>query len=300
MFQFIKFKSWINTSKICYEYLCQNESYFAMELVEQYNKEHIHIRLMCINPYAIHILSRYTINDVGYQIRYSDLCENSNAVKLIEEMINNFPNYVDWRLLSKNKNAIHLLKDNLDKVCWYYLSENENAISILEENIDKVCWTYLSKNKNAIHLLKDNLDKVCWYYLSGNENAISILEENIDKIVWCTLSQNNNLELFISKHPEHINLLDWDAVSNNEYCIRLIENNLDNVEWDSLLSNPSAIDLIEKNVDKVNDLYYNQIFLNPNIFTYDYENMICQYKDELLSIFYHPDNYHLLDDLGLK
>jgi len=38
------------------------------------------------------------------------------------------------------------------KINWKYLSANTNAIHLLEKNIDKINWRYLSRNKNAIHL----------------------------------------------------------------------------------------------------------------------------------------------------
>jgi hypothetical protein len=43
---------------------------------------------------------------------------------------------------------------------WKMLSRNPNAISILEKNLDKVNWEILSSNPNAIHILEKNLDKV--------------------------------------------------------------------------------------------------------------------------------------------
>ena len=71
----------------------------------------------------------------------------------------------DWRLLSGNPNAIHIIERNLDKVDWTILSGNPNAIWLLERNIDKVDWTMLSRNTNpnAIHIMKmmkNNLDNV--------------------------------------------------------------------------------------------------------------------------------------------
>ena len=84
---------------------------------------------------------------------------------------------VDWRLLSENPNAIHLLEQNLDKVDWYWLSYNPNAIHLLEQNVDKICWHLLSQNPNpnAMHLLEQNLNKVNWRALSKNPNAMHLL-----------------------------------------------------------------------------------------------------------------------------
>ena len=45
---------------------------------------------------------------------------------------------IDWKVLSRNPNAIHLLEQNMDKINWWYLSKNPNAIHLLEQNIDKI------------------------------------------------------------------------------------------------------------------------------------------------------------------
>ena len=38
---------------------------------------------------------------------------------------------LDWQLLSSNKNAIDLLKENQHKIDWSLLSNNPNAIELL-------------------------------------------------------------------------------------------------------------------------------------------------------------------------
>jgi hypothetical protein len=55
---------------------------------------------------------------------------------------------LDWRDLSRNPAAIHLLEQNPNKINWYYLSENPAAIHLLEQNLDKVVWYLLSENPN--------------------------------------------------------------------------------------------------------------------------------------------------------
>jgi hypothetical protein len=61
---------------------------------------------------------------------------------------------VNWVILSKNPNAIHILKNNLDKVDWNSCILNPNAIHILEQNLNKVtCLCLLSSTNNAIHLV---------------------------------------------------------------------------------------------------------------------------------------------------
>ncbi len=95
--------------------------------------------------------------------------------------------------MSKNPNAIELLKENKDKIDWINLSENPNAIKLLKENQDKIDWEYLSINPNAIELLKENKDKIYWTCLSLNPNAIELLKENQDKIYWVHFSRNPSI-----------------------------------------------------------------------------------------------------------
>jgi len=98
--------------------------------------------------------------------------------------------------LSKNPNAIEILKKNQDKIDWNQLSENLNAIELLKENPDKIDWDELSGNLNAIELLKQNPDKIDWDELSGNLNAIELLKENQNKINWYVFSLNPSIFIY--------------------------------------------------------------------------------------------------------
>ena len=86
-------------------------------------------------------------------------------------MINNQSN---WKGLSSNPNAIHILETNLDKIDWAWLSMNPNAIDILKNNFDKIDWNYLSSNPNAIYILEKNIDKIHFEYLSQNPNIFEL------------------------------------------------------------------------------------------------------------------------------
>ena len=73
--------------------------------------------------------------------------------------------------------------ENKDKIYWYYLSKNPNAINLLKDRIkyeksltnaqlnrleNKIDNEPLSENPNAIDLLKENQDKINWFVLSSN------------------------------------------------------------------------------------------------------------------------------------
>jgi hypothetical protein len=64
--------------------------------------------------------------------------------------------WIDDSKLSKNKNAIELLKANLNKIDWHQLSRNPAAIELLKDNYDKINWDNLSRNPAAIELLRKN------------------------------------------------------------------------------------------------------------------------------------------------
>jgi hypothetical protein len=61
---------------------------------------------------------------------------------------------LNWKVLSKNPNAIHLLEQNMNKINWDSLSANPNTIHLLEQNMENINWNNLSSNPNAIHLLE--------------------------------------------------------------------------------------------------------------------------------------------------
>ncbi len=190
------------------------------------------------------------------KLDFNCLSENTNfiAIKILENNIDK----IDWNLLSKNENAIHILEKNLDKVNWHYLSRNKNAIKILENNLDKINWHCLSLNPNAIHLLEKNLDKVDWCYLSQNPNAINLLENNLDKVNWYYLMENPNA---IHILENNIDKIDWSYIAANPNAVNLIENNLTKLGKDHNIiilnlcrnPNPKALELIESTVDLTKD-----------------------------------------------
>jgi hypothetical protein len=56
-----------------------------------------------------------------------------------------YPDKINWEILSKNSNAMHLLKKNPDKIRWYYLSENPSIFEI-DMNQMKIELTKRAKN----------------------------------------------------------------------------------------------------------------------------------------------------------
>ena len=70
-------------------------------------------------------------------------------------------------------------------------------------------------------------------------------------------------------------------------AIQLLEKNPDKIDWFWLSSNPAAIQLLKANPEKIDWAMFSS---NPAIFEYDYKSMVRPFKEELLSVCYHPDN----------
>ena len=115
---------------------------------------------------------------------------------------------LNWKMLSLNPNAIHIIENNLDKVDWDWLSRNPNAIHILEKNLDKVNWYWLSRNPNAIHIIENNLDKVDWEWLSYNPN---IFEYDYKEIKNTLYDSNGFVEELIANRFHPNNMSKWHS-----------------------------------------------------------------------------------------
>ena len=78
---------------------------------------------------------------------------------------------------------MYKLKDwvHIDKMDWYILSRNPNVIHLLENNMDKIDWNGLSNNPNAMQLLEKNMDKIDWYALFLNPSIFELDYEALEK-----------------------------------------------------------------------------------------------------------------------
>jgi len=136
------------------------------------------------------------------------LNKNPQVKKLIELLIeldeNNF-NKIRWDYLKIEKN---ISIDNISETNfnWYELSKNKNAISLLKKNPNNIKWKYISSNENpeAINLIRERLllnkdfSEFDWIVIAGlpNYNAIELIKENINDIInYC--KEKNCLLYFI-------------------------------------------------------------------------------------------------------
>jgi hypothetical protein len=178
-----------NPDKINWSFLSKNPS--AIHLLER-NPDKINWSLLSMNPNAMHLLEKNHKKVVWGNFLKNP---NPNAIRIIENHIrwSNMPFYIrwpfhvfcnrikniDWKELSCNPNAIHLIEQNFDKIkfdYWicYYLSLNPNAVPFLEKHPELIEWNSIWINPNAIPLLNKNMDKIDYNYLSMNPNALQL------------------------------------------------------------------------------------------------------------------------------
>ena len=167
---------------------------------------------------------------------------------------------INWTTLSRNPNAIDMLKENPKKIDWVWLSANPNAIELLKSKSENIHWPYLSMNPGAIELLKAKRGKIDWNYLSKNPNpeAIDMLKKNPKKIDWEYLSENTGskvIELIREKIRLENNLnkdqlddlpdskkISWKVLSANPVAIELLRINPKKIDWEYASMNPAIFE----------------------------------------------------------
>jgi hypothetical protein len=92
--------------------------------------------MLSCNPNAIPLTKLIGMNYLPIQIQMPFACLTANPKS----------EKISWPHLSRNPNAIHLLKRNWDKIDWIQLSFNPNAIHLLRQNQGEIHWSWLSDN----------------------------------------------------------------------------------------------------------------------------------------------------------
>ena len=266
--------------KIHWRSLCENRSPEAIALLEE-NVDKICWRRLADNPSAIPILEKHLDmllldDDASGIVRFLCMNPNPDVIPLIEKILEQAPEKIDWAYLARNPNAMPIIKKNLDKIFdnqytfQNFLRDNTHpeAIRIIEQNLDKiddVSWHCLSHNSSAIPILEKNLDKyISWHTLIQYPNALHLIEKNLDKIN----------PLYLLTYPHTIHLVDrieesrfrsLTELSWGFVCDRLTERNrpiqkkimsyfeeyIDNLDFRRLSKVASAIRILERNLDKV-------------------------------------------------
>lgn len=204
--------------RIDYFNLCKNPN--AIHLIE--NKRPLDMCLLSRKPAAISILEQKK-----YAINWKNLSINTEASHLMEYNLDK----IDWDDIASNMGAINLIKDNLHRLSkrgWRILSKNPQALPILKENVHKIDWKSLSLNPNAIELLEKNIPKIDWIALCKNPKGVPIIENHLHKLdesCWKALSSNPGAIHLLERHPHQIN---WKSLVNNPQASRLLEKEIIN------------------------------------------------------------------------
>ena len=229
------------------------------------------------NPNAL-----YYLIDNNIPINYFWLSYNTNPIAmglLEEEMKVNPAVHLDWKALSRNPEAMKILKANRRKISWGFLSLNTNpkAMKLLEEEIKvnpaHINFESLAENETpeAMKIIEDNLLiknpiyttnwNRFWQILSRNTKAIKILRANRGKIDWCELCGNQSteaIELLEEEMATKPNIVNWIILSGNpnERAFAMLEANPKKINLRRLSSNtnPKAIELLEKRMVFENNL----------------------------------------------
>lgn len=220
-----------------------------------------------------------------YEKNEKEICRinHPGIVPIVEEMIKNRPNNVDWIELSLNPAAIDILSKNVDKINWWNLNKNPEGIKLLKLYPEKIFWNSFACNTSpeAIEMINKFIENhfsifkkiwnfflcnkalkdynnICWesfwYYLSQNPAAVPLLKKYKSHIVWRRVSENPSpeaIKLLFKENPEKIN---WSLLCENPAAIDFLKKNPDKIILDNLCRNTSkeAIKIIEEKLELVN------------------------------------------------
>jgi len=263
------------------------------------------------NINAVHVL--------GKKIKQSNQKWNQLLYQNNQKRIDHDHNVVCWELVCDNPNAVPLIEKYINKNCalcrqpltsksqsnffcshfnWTGLCNNPNAVHLLQkrfkqnQNPRELFWNSLSDNSNAIPLLREltnnfttNLDKICWDRFCLNPNAIPVLIEHFNnlqhRIIFSSVCINSNAVPLLSHvtngFTTNLSVLDWMSLCKNPNTVFLIEKLLaneleclpgaqDQIDWEWLSVNPSALNLLKQNQHKI--VWY-MFFQNPSIIETD-------------------------------
>ena len=252
--------------------LYENNNFHIIKFLE---KEYINKNLNNI----CHLISEPKI------INWFFLQNNLNGIELFSSISHQFNKHLVHLCGNNNINAISYLEKNLDKLdddCWKELSKNANAISILKQNMHKINWNYLSLNINAIDILEK---KIGSEKLIQKESILFLLKDNFDNIGIDLHSSINIMNKKIDKInydlDKRIDKLDLELFSNYNNIISILDKEKKIID--------TSINIIHKNFDKINyDLNERIDKLDLELFS-NYNNVIRILDDEKKRI----DNLYL-------
>ena len=136
-----------NIDKIDWASLSLNPN--AIHLLKKY-PENINWFMISMNSNAYDII----ISNLD-KINKSNLCLNTNK-NILRLLLNSFPSFMEEGPLSANESWIELLNELKlqipHDIYWHTLSLNPSAIHILKENKDKIDWYFISYNTEIFEI----------------------------------------------------------------------------------------------------------------------------------------------------
>jgi len=288
-----KLRDWIDEKRLTNALSCNER---AIEYLENH-EDLMDDTWIFRNEHAIHIIEKrieydkcgyvnYNKNAVNFlrnypqYIDYAILCSQEHGVEFVDELIkNNELEKINWRALSENPAAMHILNDPkyYEFINWWRLVYNKNAGNLIKNNLHKVIryhWHDICTQPHLIDIIEEHEDSIVWLDLSENYNAIHLLEKNLDKIYNIFVCRNKHgFELLLKLHhnfsmEEHRFLYDKHIIFDYfDYCEK------NNIPF-NLIKQLSVYGYTEKHMEFLqHNHYYPYLSMNPNIFEYDYKRM---------------------------
>jgi hypothetical protein len=87
-------------------------------------------------------------NDINLNIKNYDIILYSGNIEILNELLKEYPDEINWNCVSENPNAIDLLKENPLKIDWTRLSQNPSIFT----------YDYEKMRENML-LIKEDLMK---------------------------------------------------------------------------------------------------------------------------------------------
>lgn len=170
-----------NPKYISWEGLSTNQSPEIVPLLEA-NLDKVNWNNISANPSpGVVSIIKKEIEQDGYRVSLYRLSGNPSfeVMSIIESNIDKNDS-IDWYDLSKNPKAVHILRNNIDKIDWDSLCENESpeAIDLLQEYPENINWDKLSGNCYGIPILEKNFDKIEYEGTLSSNPAIFIPYRN--------------------------------------------------------------------------------------------------------------------------
>ena len=168
---------------------------------------------------------------------------------------------IDWRALSENYNAIHLLKENISKINIDSLLKNKKLDTtllekVLSHNIDKIkreepfTFKKLWKHPIGIKILVEKYkEPILWDEVCENPSifAINIVKKTFKEeqdIEEARLKRYSEDPYVIIPHSEYVEPCDYKLVSLNPKAIQFLTENPKIIYWPFLSLNHKAIKLL--------------------------------------------------------